>query len=72
MWPDTPEQRFMYIAQRQAELRAEAGTDRIRPRRAAGSRAIRLQGLRIHIGTLLIVIGRTLCDEDGRLTDPAH
>jgi hypothetical protein len=72
MWPDTPDQRFTYITQRQAELRAEAASNRLRPRRVAGPRVHRVQGVHIHLGTLMILVGRTLCDEESRLPDAAH
>ena len=71
MWPDTPEQRSTYIAQRQAELRAEAAAYRA-TRRRAGSGTYRIRGLHLRIGALLIVVGRSLCEEERNLFDPAH
>ncbi|MGA3056813.1 MAG: hypothetical protein ABSE70_02060 [Candidatus Limnocylindrales bacterium] len=71
MWPDTPEQRFEYIAQRHAELRAEAAANRA-CRKRAGSGTYRIRGLHFQVGTLLIVVGRRLCDEDRHLLDAAH
>jgi hypothetical protein len=72
MWPDTPEQRLTYIAQRHAELRAEAAANRASRKRAdSGTYRVR-GGLHLQIGTLLIVVGRRLCDEERRSLDPAH
>ena len=72
MWPDTPELRSTYIAQRHAELRAEAATNRA-PRKRADSGTYRIRGgLHLQIGALLIVVGRRLCDEDRRSLDPAR
>jgi hypothetical protein len=71
MWPDTPEQRRTYIAQRHAELRAEAAAYRAGPRRA-GSGTYRIRGLHLKIGALLIVVGRSLCEEERNLLDPAR
>ena len=71
MWPDTPEQRSMYIAQRHAELRAEAAAYRA-GRKRAGSGTYRIRGLHLKIGALLIVVGRSLCEEERNLLDPAR
>lgn len=60
MWPDTPEQRLMIANQRQAELRAEAATNRSAGRSAPDPT---FSGLRIHVGSLIIVVGRTFADE---------
>lgn len=72
MWPDSPEQRYNYITQRQAELRAEAAMNRAARAPARRSHEYRVRGVHFHLGALLIVIGRGLCDEDGRNLDPAH
>jgi hypothetical protein len=72
MWPDTLEQRRTYINQHQAELRAEAAANRMARGRPAGSRTYRIRGLHLQIGTLLIVVGRSLCDEDRRQAEPAR
>lgn len=60
MWPDISEQRLMIANQRQAELRAEAAAHRsagkIAPDRS-------FSGLRIHVGSLIIVVGRTFADD---------
>ena len=71
MWPDTPELRSTYIAQRHAELRAEAASNRA-GRRRAGSGTYRIRGLHLKIGALLIVVGRSLCEEERNLFDPAR
>jgi hypothetical protein len=72
MWPDTPEQRLMYITQRQAELRAEAAAHRASRTRTDAACTYRVKGLHLHLGTLLIVIGRNLREEDGSLLHPAR
>jgi hypothetical protein len=61
MWPDSPEQRLMIVKQRQAELRAEAAANRS-ARRVAPDRSF--SGLRLHVGSLIIVVGRTLSDDN--------
>jgi hypothetical protein len=71
MWPDTPEQRLDYIKRRQAELIAEAAASRSVARRTA-HHDHRFTGLRIRFGSLLIMIGRTLCEEDALRHDPAR
>lgn len=71
MWPDTPEQRSMYIAQRHAELRAEAAAYRM-SRKTAGSGTYRIRGLHLRVGTFLIVVGRSLCEEERNVLDPAR
>jgi hypothetical protein len=72
MLPDSPEHRYTYITQRQAELRAEAATNRAARAPARRPQAYRVRGVHFHLGALLIVIGRGLCEEDGRNLDPAH
>ncbi|HEX7430804.1 MAG TPA: hypothetical protein VF293_01310 [Candidatus Limnocylindrales bacterium] len=57
MWPDIPEQRLMIVKQRQAELRAEAAS----ARRVAPDRSF--SGLRLRVGSLIIVVGRTFADD---------
>ena len=71
MWPDTPEQRSTYIAQRHAELRAEADAHRM-SRKEAGSGTYRVRGLHLRIGAFLIVVGRSLCEEERNVLDPAR
>jgi len=72
MWPDTPEQRLMYIAQRQASVRAEVAASRACRTRTDAACAYRVKGLHFHVGTLLIVVGRNLREEDGSLLHPAR
>jgi hypothetical protein len=60
MWPDSPDQRLMIVKQRQAELRAEAAANRS-ALRFAPDRSF--SGLRLHVGSLIIVVGRTLSDD---------
>ena len=57
MWPETPEQRLMYIKQRQSELAAEAGDRRSVGRRPSDD-ARRFTGLRIQFGRVLIMVGQ--------------
>jgi hypothetical protein len=61
MWPDIPDQRLMIVKQRQAELRAEAATNRS-TRKFAPDRSF--SGLRIRVGSLIIVVGRTFADDN--------
>ena len=72
MWPDSPEQRLTYIAQRQARIRADVAAGRARRTRTDAARTYRVKGLHFHLGTLLIVIGRSLCEEEGSLLHPAR
>jgi len=59
MWPDTPEHRLMIIDQRHAELAREAAADRM-ARRTPGRD---FSGLRIRVGSLIFVVGRTFADD---------
>ena len=64
MLGDLPEQRLSYIKRQQSDRVAEAAANRL----AAGQssqRRRRFVGLHIRLGDLLIVVGRTLCDEEG-------
>lgn len=70
MWPDTPEQRLTAINRRNSALIAEAASDRLAGRATRDRRGF--TGLHFRLGTLLIVIGRTLCEEDVLRHDPAH
>ena len=70
---ETPEMRLLYIKQRQAELMSAAASDRPVPsRQRRQGRNAGFIGLRIRLGSLLIAIGRTLCDEDALRRDAAH
>ena len=59
MWPDTPEHRLMIIEQRHAELAREAAAARM----ARRTRGRDFSGLRIRVGSLIIVVGRTFGDD---------
>jgi hypothetical protein len=71
MWPDMPEQRLDYVKWRQGELISEAAASRLIARRTA-HRGHNFAGLRIRLGSVLIMIGRTLCGEGAVGHDPAH
>jgi hypothetical protein len=60
------------MKQRQADIRAEVAACRIRPVRTAGSRTYRFWGVRLHIGSFLLVAGRSLYDDDSRLLRPTN
>ncbi len=67
MWPDDPELRLLYVNNRSAELRGEAATNRAVP----ANRARRgFNGVEIHLGRVLILIGRTFGDD--RAPHPIH
>jgi hypothetical protein len=72
MWADTPEIRYSLARQRQAELRAQAGVNRICWNRPVTDRADRFWGLRLHVGSFLLVVGRTLREDETRLLKPTH
>jgi len=71
MWPDDPTTRLQYITERHAELASEAAADRL-ARSNRPERTYRVSGLKLQFGALLIVIGRSLCDDDTRAFGPAH
>ncbi len=62
MWYDNPEQKLGEIKRRQAELAAEAAANRLATRRDRTRSDF--QGLRIRLGSILIVVGRTLCEDE--------
>ena len=75
MWHEMPDQQLEYINQRNAELIAEAASARIDHRSSTcetvhGERGF--TGLHLHLGTLMIVIGRSLCEEDVLRHRTAH
>ena len=70
MWREMPEQQLAYINQRNAELIAEAASSRSARRKIVHCES-RFTGLHLHLGTLLIVIGHTLGDDELR-HDAAH
>jgi len=49
----------------------EAAADRL-ARTNRPERTYRVSGLKLQFGALLIVIGRSLCDDDTRAFGPAH
>jgi hypothetical protein len=63
MWHETPEQRLQYVKERQTELVSQAAADRAVARRAKAADH-GFTGLHLRVGTLLIVIGRTLCEDE--------
>ncbi|MGA2512716.1 MAG: hypothetical protein ABSG37_03755 [Candidatus Limnocylindrales bacterium] len=71
MFHEIPEQRLVYIKERHADLITEAAAIRsaARPR---GRAERRFTGLHLHIGRILIVVGRTLREEDALRPDPIH
>lgn len=71
MWHANPDQATIDIRERQSRLRAEAANERLAPREHGG-RWYRIDGFRLQVGDLLIVVGRALCDDDERALRPAH
>jgi hypothetical protein len=71
MFREMPERRLMYVKERQADFIAEAAANRSAGR-PKGRTECRFTGLHVHLGTLLIVVGRTLREEDARCPDPIH
>ena len=61
MWREDPEQLLMMAKRRGAELRAEAAVSRTANR---SSGVDRFSGLKIRVGSVLIMIGRTLAEEN--------
>jgi hypothetical protein len=61
MWREDPEQLLMMAKQHGAELRAEAAANRT-ARRAPDPD--RFSGLKIRVGSVLIMVGRTFADEN--------
>jgi hypothetical protein len=72
MWPEYPNQQLRIVKQHQSELRAVAAGLRHRPSRTAGSRTYRFWGVRLHVGSFLLVAGRSLRDDDARLAHSTH
>jgi hypothetical protein len=73
MWFEAPEER-LYLAQlRQRELHAEAASVRSAHQSAKPPISIEpVHGFHLHLGRLLIVIGRTLREEDACRPHPIH
>lgn len=72
MWQQTPDQNLMTIKQYQYDLRAGAAASRIHTARTIGSRTYRFWGVRLHVGSFLLVAGRSLRDDDARLAHSTH
>ena len=68
MWfQDTTDNRTRMTGAHGDELRAEAAEDRLtRPAEVAGTVTIALSGRHFHFGSLVIVFGRTICEEQTR------
>jgi hypothetical protein len=64
MWREDPEQLLKMVNQREVQLRAEAAANRAARRGARRTPDLnRVSGLQIHLGSVLIVVGRTFCDD---------
>ncbi len=70
MWPDTTEHRLTAVNQQNSALLAEAASARLGARRTRDRQGF--TGLRLRLGTFLIVVGRTICEEDVLRHDPAR
>jgi hypothetical protein len=72
MFPNAPHERLYLAGLRQCELRTEAVAAR-RTHHSIGTpiSTERVRGLHLHLGRLLIVVGRTL-REDDRRPSPIH
>lgn len=65
MWYQPPEQVLLMVRRRQAEVRANALEARHASRSEGPKRALgRVSGLQVHLGRLLIVVGRTLREDE--------
>jgi hypothetical protein len=65
-----PEVQLQLALRRQAELRCEAHR---RPQaRSTRLGNHRFSGLHLHIGTFIVAVGRTLCEEDAPRTRLLH
>jgi hypothetical protein len=71
MWQQMPDQQLIDITHQHAALIGEAASDRLASRRATAHNA-HFTGLRIRLGALLIVVGRSLCEDDALAHHPAH
>ena len=72
-WLDTPENRLAVAKTRGEEIRAEAAQCRARSSTAVPTAVqIAVSGRHFHIGSLVIVFGRTLCEDDGRAVRAVH
>jgi len=68
MWfQDTTENRLMMSKAHGDELRAEASAQRMaKLAKSEGAVTIALSGRHFHFGSLVIVFGRTICEENTR------
>jgi hypothetical protein len=71
MWHSMPDMQYTYIKQQQSRSIAEAAADHMASRRHAAE-SLRFTGLRLRFGTFLIVVGRTLCEDDVLAVRPSH
>jgi hypothetical protein len=75
MWHETQDVSLWLAKQRMAQLRSDAaqahGLPRDRSEAPRPRTERRFSGLHLHLGRLLIVVGRTLTDEDAHCPDPA-
>jgi hypothetical protein len=71
MWQQMPDQQLTDINLRHANLIQEAASDRIASGKHTTDRA-HFTGLRVRVGALLIVVGRSLCEDEALANHPAH
>ncbi len=72
-WLDTAENRLTVAKTRGAEMRAEAAKCRARSSTAdSGEVQIAVSGRHFHLGSLVIVFGRTLREDDARSARAVH
>jgi len=72
MWQPMPDQQLADINRQHACLIEEAASNRIASLRETGGRRENFTGLRLQLGSLLIVVGRSVCEDDGLIRHPAH
>ena len=73
MWQEHDEDRLLAVRARQAGIRADARETR-RSGRPAGRRLSleHVSGLQLRLGRLLIVVGRTLREDESPCADPVR
>ncbi len=69
MFLDSPDVRLSLVNLRNAELIAESASARLA---TARQKRRNFSGFRLRIGTFLIVVGRTLCEDEVLYGRPAH
>jgi hypothetical protein len=70
MWYEPPEEVLLMVQMRQAEIRADAMEARSASRSEGPHRSLgRVSGLQLRLGRLLIVVGRTLREEESPCPD---